>query len=47
MGLDPSLRGSVSTAEYEAGHMMYIHAGELARLKNDVSAFLRSALDRP
>jgi carboxypeptidase C (cathepsin A) len=44
MGLDPSLRGSVTTAEYEAGHMMYIHAGELARLKSDVSGFLRQAL---
>ena len=43
MGLDPSLRGSVTTAEYEAGHMMYIHAGELARLKSDVTGFLRQA----
>jgi carboxypeptidase C (cathepsin A) len=43
LGLDPTLRGSVTTAEYEAGHMMYIHAGELARLKSDVSAFLRQA----
>jgi carboxypeptidase C (cathepsin A) len=46
MGLDPSLRGSVTTAEYEAGHMMYIHAGELARLKKDVTGFLQSALAR-
>jgi carboxypeptidase C (cathepsin A) len=46
MGLDPSLRGNISTAEYEAGHMMYIHAGELARLKQDVSGFLGRALQR-
>lgn len=46
MGLDPSLRGNISTAEYEAGHMMYIHAGELARLKKDVSGFLEKALMR-
>ncbi len=46
MGLDPSLRGNISTAEYEAGHMMYIHAGELARLKKDVSGFLERALQR-
>jgi carboxypeptidase C (cathepsin A) len=46
MGLDPSLRGNISTAEYEAGHMMYIHAGELARLKKDVSGFLEKALTR-
>jgi carboxypeptidase C (cathepsin A) len=46
MGLDPSLRGNITTAEYEAGHMMYIHAGELARLKRDVSGFLAKALTR-
>ena len=44
MGLEPSVRANVRTAEYEAGHMMYIHAGELARLKKDVSAFLQQAL---
>jgi len=44
MGLDPSQRGRISTAEYAAGHMMYIHEGELARLKQDVAAFLRGAL---
>jgi carboxypeptidase C (cathepsin A) len=44
MGLEPSVRANVTTAEYEAGHMMYIHAGELARLKRDVSAFLERAL---
>ncbi len=32
------------TAEYEAGHMMYIHVGELARLKKDVAAFVEAAL---
>ena len=46
MGLDPSQRGRVSTAEYEAGHMMYIHAGELAKLKKDVAAFIQGALGR-
>ena len=44
MGLDPTQRARISTAEYEAGHMMYIHVGELARLKNDVAAFLETAL---
>jgi len=44
MGLDPTQRARVSTGYYEAGHMMYIHTGELARLKKDVSAFLQSAL---
>jgi carboxypeptidase C (cathepsin A) len=46
MGLDPSQRGRVTTAEYEAGHMMYIHAGELAKLKKDVAAFIQGALGR-
>jgi carboxypeptidase C (cathepsin A) len=44
MGLDPSQRPRVSTSYYEAGHMMYIHEGELARLKQDVARFLSSAL---
>jgi carboxypeptidase C (cathepsin A) len=44
LGLDPALRSGVSTAYYEAGHMMYIHTGELARLGKDVGAFVASAL---
>jgi carboxypeptidase C (cathepsin A) len=44
MGLDPSQRERIRTAEYEAGHMMYIHEGELARLRRDVAAFLDWAL---
>ncbi|MFI5197966.1 MAG: S10 family peptidase [Thermoanaerobaculia bacterium] len=44
MGLDPSQRARVTTHEYEAGHMMYIHTGELAKLRKDVGAFLKGAL---
>lgn len=44
LGLDPSLKENLSTGYYEAGHMMYIHTGELVRLKHDVSDFLASAL---
>ena len=40
----PAERGRVTTREYEAGHMMYIHEGELARLKRDVVEFVRGAL---
>jgi carboxypeptidase C (cathepsin A) len=47
MGLDASQRARITTREYEAGHMMYIHAGELARLRKDVGAFLKSALPAP
>jgi carboxypeptidase C (cathepsin A) len=46
LGLDPSLRSSVGTGFYEAGHMMYIHKGELARLRKDVGAFVAAALAR-
>ena len=44
LGLDPSLKPSISTAYYEAGHMMYIHTGELAKLRKDVGAFVTGAL---
>ncbi len=47
MGLDAAQRARISTAEYEAGHMMYIHEGELARLKQDVAKFIGSALAKP
>ncbi len=46
LGLDPSLKSSVSTSYYEAGHMMYIHTGELAHLRKDVGAFVAAALKR-
>jgi carboxypeptidase C (cathepsin A) len=44
MGLAPVQRQRVSTAEYEAGHMMYIDEEELTRLRDDVGAFLDQAL---
>ena len=44
MGLDPEQRARVSTGRYEAGHMMYIHEAELARLKRDVAVFIQGAL---
>jgi carboxypeptidase C (cathepsin A) len=47
MGLDPSQRSRIVTREYEAGHMMYIHAGELARLKRDVASFIHDSLTPP
>jgi carboxypeptidase C (cathepsin A) len=47
LGLDPSQRGRIASAEYEAGHMMYIHEGELARLRKDVAAFVAGALAPP
>jgi carboxypeptidase C (cathepsin A) len=47
MGLDPEQRARVSTGRYEAGHMMYIHEAELARLKRDMAVFIQGALARP
>jgi carboxypeptidase C (cathepsin A) len=44
MALDPSLKGNISTADYEAGHMMYIHEDSLTKLQADVSKFIREAL---
>ncbi len=46
LGLDPSLRGGVRFGYYAAGHMMYIHEGELARLKRDLAAFVAAAIKR-
>jgi carboxypeptidase C (cathepsin A) len=46
LGLEPEERARVTTREYEAGHMMYVDTGELAKLKQDVSAFLTAALKR-
>lgn len=44
MDLDPKLRANVQFAEYEAGHMMYIHVPSLKKLKKDVDGFYASAL---
>ncbi len=44
LGLDESLRANVTVREYEAGHMMYIHRPSLARMKQDLAEFLRSAV---
>jgi carboxypeptidase C (cathepsin A) len=43
LSLDPSLQGNVSLGYYEAGHMMYIHLPSLAKLKQDLAAFIQSA----
>jgi len=44
LGLEPADRARITSHEYEAGHMMYIDEVELARLKKDVSEFIKSAL---
>jgi carboxypeptidase C (cathepsin A) len=39
LGVPESLRGNLRIEEYEAGHMMYIHEGSLAKMKNDITLF--------
>jgi carboxypeptidase C (cathepsin A) len=41
MALDQSLQGNISNGYYGSGHMMYVHAQELAALRRDVEAFYR------
>jgi carboxypeptidase C (cathepsin A) len=43
LGLDPALRGHLSGAYYEAGHMMYVHPPSLAKLKADIAQFIKSS----
>lgn len=40
MGLDASLQDNITIAEYEAGHMMYLHVPSLSKLKDDVVKFM-------
>jgi carboxypeptidase C (cathepsin A) len=42
LSLDPSLQSNISMGYYEAGHMMYIHEPSLAKLKQDLAAFISS-----
>jgi carboxypeptidase C (cathepsin A) len=44
LNLDRSVRGNVTTSEYEAGHMMYIQSDSLAKLQKEVGGFLENAL---
>ncbi len=44
MSLDASMRNNISTAQYPAGHMVYIQQTSLAKLKNDVAGMMRQAL---
>ena len=44
MQIDPELRGHVTMSYYPAGHMMYIHRASREKLREDVLAFIRSAI---
>jgi len=41
LGLDPSQRGAITRARFDAGHMMYIHDDSLVRLARDLRDFVR------
>ncbi len=41
MELDPTVRGNITTGEYESGHMMYVHEPSLQKLKEDVADFVK------
>lgn len=43
LGLDPSLRGHLTGAYYESGHMVYAHLPSLAKLKQDTAQFIRGS----
>jgi len=44
LDLDPSLRKNLTSASYEAGHMMYVHSPSLLKLKQDIAKFINSSL---
>jgi carboxypeptidase C (cathepsin A) len=46
MGVDPSLRGNVTTKRYEAGHMMYIHEPSIRQMRKDLVEFVRACTPR-
>ena len=39
--LAPELRGNISFAEYQSGHMMYLNTPDLKKLRTDLEAFVR------
>jgi carboxypeptidase C (cathepsin A) len=44
LGLDDAFAANVSMGYYEAGHMMYVHVPSLAKLKQDLAAFVKASL---
>jgi carboxypeptidase C (cathepsin A) len=44
LGLEAGLQNNVSMAYYQAGHMMYIHLEELAKLKSDLAGFINGSV---
>jgi carboxypeptidase C (cathepsin A) len=40
MGIPQRVRSQITTAEYQAGHMIYVHVPSLAQFKTNVAAFI-------
>jgi len=43
LGLPEKLKGNIHLEYYTAGHMMYLHSDDLAKLKSNVGSFIESA----
>ena len=43
LGIAPNLRKNIKLQYYEAGHMMYVHDEDLAKLKANVASFIENA----
>jgi carboxypeptidase C (cathepsin A) len=41
--LPGNLRGHIHLQYYNAGHMMYLHEADLAKLKSNVAKFIQAA----
>jgi carboxypeptidase C (cathepsin A) len=44
MGISPEMRTNIKTADYQAGHMMYIDMKALQKFKADIADFIQFAL---
>lgn len=44
LGLGPASRANITTGRFEAGHMVYIDSKSLDKLRQDVAAFMKSAI---
>ncbi len=44
LGLEKELQGHISMSYYEAGHMMYVHAPSIKRLKEELAKFIQNAI---
>jgi carboxypeptidase C (cathepsin A) len=44
MGLHPSLRKSITTKYYTAGHMFYIDVPSLKKLRTDIGQFMDASI---